>query len=84
MDDGVSQSTHPGNGEVEVLSMRLRFLKMSLYWLESVLDVAMHKNQRKMHHLMFFAFSLIFSLFTKIPFPLYGSGFLHSLISAAN
>ena len=34
-------------------------------------------------YLIFFAFSLIVSSFTKIPFPLYGSGFLHSLISAA-
>lgn len=29
-------------------------------------------------------FSLIVSLFTKIPFPLYGSGFLHIRIFAAN
>lgn len=35
-------------------------------------------------YLILFAFNLIVSPLTKIPFPLYGSGFLHFLISAAN
>ena len=35
-------------------------------------------------YLIFFAFNLIVSPLTKIPFPLYGSGFLHILILAAN
>lgn len=35
-------------------------------------------------HLIFFAFSLMVSPLTKIPLPLYGSGRLHSRISAAN
>lgn len=35
-------------------------------------------------YLIFFAFSFIVSPLTKIPFPLYGSGFLHILIFAAN
>ena len=37
-----------------------------------------------MDHLIFFAFSLIVSPFTKMPFPLYTSGTLHFLIFAAN
>ena len=37
-----------------------------------------------MDYLIFFAFSLMVSPLTKIPFPLYGSGFLHILIFAAN
>ena len=36
------------------------------------------------HHLIFFAFSVMVSPLTKMPFPLYGSGFLHMRISAAN
>lgn len=36
------------------------------------------------HYLIFFAFNLIVSSFTKIPFPLYGSGTLHARILAAN
>lgn len=35
-------------------------------------------------HLIFFAFNLMVSSLTNIPFPLYGSGFLHILIFAAN
>src|SRR4051794_4548309 len=35
-------------------------------------------------HLIFFALSLIVSSFTKMPFPLYGSGFRQARISAAN
>lgn len=35
-------------------------------------------------YLIFFGFTRIVSSFTKMPFPLYGSGFLHSLIFAAN
>ena len=38
----------------------------------------------KLNHLIFFAFNLIVSPFTKMPFPLYGSGTLHFLIFAAN
>ncbi len=36
------------------------------------------------NHFIFFAFSLMVSSLTNIPFPLYGSGFLHILIFAAN
>lgn len=35
-------------------------------------------------YLIFFAFNLIVSSFTKMPLPLYGSGFRHARISAAN
>jgi len=35
-------------------------------------------------YLIFFAFNLIVSSLTKMPFPLYGSGFRHARISAAN
>jgi hypothetical protein len=35
-------------------------------------------------YLIFFAFSLMVSSFTNMPFPLYGSGFRHARISAAN
>lgn len=35
-------------------------------------------------YLIFFGFNLIVSSFTKMPFPLYGSGFLHRLMLAAN
>lgn len=38
----------------------------------------------RLHYFIFFAFNLIVSPLTKMPFPLYGSGFLHSRISAAN
>lgn len=41
-------------------------------------------QKNRSDHLIFFAFSLIVSPFTNIPFPLYGSGFLHILIFAAN
>jgi hypothetical protein len=36
------------------------------------------------HYLIFFDFSLIVSPFTKMPFPLYGSGTLQARIFAAN
>ena len=44
----------------------------------------LYTYQHLSHYLIFLAFNLIVSPFTKIPFPLYGSGFLHSRISAAN
>ena len=51
---------------------------------ETAIDAFKHARFTVPDHLIFFAFNLIVSSFTKIPFPLYGSGFLHIRIFAAN